>query len=228
MEAVLVRDVMQSRHVTVNFRLPVSNLADLFLQTNQHAFVVLDDNGKLFGIVSLNDYRRVSQNSTALENIPVREIATRALVTAFPDETLRAVLQRMAPRDLSRIPVVSREDQHQLLGVIRRNDIIRAYRTETARRGSPLSRLAGHPPGTRTVQLAVPADTPLLDKCLAEISFPEDFLMIHVQRLGDTILPHGDTCLQAGDIVTFLVKESDVGRLETYWQEIQKTRREGA
>lgn len=223
MEAVLVRDVMQTRHTTVNFRLPVSNLAELFLQTNQHAFVVLDDLGKLFGIVSLNDYRRVSQDNTPLDELAVRDIATKALVTAFPDETLRVVLQRMAPRDLSRIPVVSREDQHQLLGVIRRNDIVRAYRTETARRGTPLSRLAGHPPGTRTVQLAVPESTPLSDKCLAEVSFPEDFLVIHVQRMGETILPHGDTCLQPGDIVTFLVKESDIDRLESYWQSIHKT-----
>jgi chloride channel protein, CIC family len=222
MEAVLVRDVMQSRHTTVNFRVPVSNLAELFLQTNQHAFVVLDDNGKLFGMVSLNDYRRVAQSDMPLDELTVRDIATKALVTAFPDETLRVVLQRMAPRDLSRIPVVSREDQHQLLGVIRRNDIVRAYRTETARRGTPLSRLAGHPPGTRTVQLAVPESTPLSEKCLAEISFPEDFLVIHVQHMGETILPHGDTRLLPGDIVTFLVKESDIGRLESYWQNVHK------
>ncbi len=223
MEAVLVRDVMQTRHTTVNLHVPVSNLAELFLQTNQHAFVVLDDQGKLFGIVSLNDYRRVSQNNVLLDDLSVRDIATKALVTAFPDETLRVVLQRMAPRDLSRIPVVSRADQHQLLGVIRRNDIVRAYRTETARRGTALSRLAGHPPGTHTVQLAVPEETPLSEKCLAEISFPEDFLVIHVQRMGETILPHGDTCLQPGDIVTFLVKETDIDRLESYWQAIHKS-----
>jgi CIC family chloride channel protein len=222
MEAVLVRDVMQSRHTTVNYHVHVSNLAELFLQTNQHAFVVLDDNGKLFGMVSLDDYRRVSQRDIPLDELTVRDIATKALVTAFPDETLRVVLQRMAPRDLSRIPVVSREDQHQLLGVIRRNDIVRAYRTETARRGTPLSRLAGHPPGTRTVQLALPENTPLSGKCLSEVLFPEDFLVIHVQRMGETILPHGNTCLEPGDIVTFLVKESDISRLESYWKNIQE------
>jgi CIC family chloride channel protein len=222
MEAVLVRDVMQSRHTTVNYHVPVSNLAELFLQTNQHAFVVLDDNGKLFGMVSLDDYRRVSQRDMPLDELTVRDIATKALVTAFPDETLRVVLQRMAPRDLSRIPVVSREDQHQLLGVIRRNDIVRAYRTETARRGTPLSRLAGHPPGTRTVQLALPENSPLSGKCLSEVLFPEDFLVIHVQRMGETILPHGNTYLESGDIVTFLVKESDISGLESYWKNIQE------
>lgn len=222
MEAVLVREVMETKHTSVNYNVPVASLATLFLQTNQHAFVVLDDTGKLYGIVSLNDYRRVSESDKSLEHLTVKDIATRALVTAFPDETLRVVLQRMAPRDLSRIPVVSRDDQRHLLGVIRRNDIVRAYQTETARRGSTLSRLAGHPPGTLSVQLAVPEDTPLARTCLAEIHFPEDYLVIHVQRGGETILPHGDTCLQPKDIVTFLVKEHDVGGLEAFWQEIQR------
>jgi len=222
MEAVLVRDVMETKHTSVNVNVSVANLAALFLQTNQHAFVVLNDAGELYGIVSLNDYRRVSENEASLKNLKIKDIATRSLVTAFPDETLRVVLQRMAPRDLSRIPVVSREDQRKLLGVIRRNDVVRAYQTETARRGSALSRLAGHPPGTRTVQLAVPEDTPLANKCLAEVALPEDFLVIHVQRLGETILPHGDTCLQPKDIVTFLVKEADVARLEAFWRTIQE------
>jgi CIC family chloride channel protein len=222
MDAVLVRDVMDTKHTTVNYNVPVASLASLFLQTNQHSFVVLNDESKLYGIVSLNDYRRVSEDESLLKKLQIKDIATRALVTAFPDETLRVVLQRMAPRDLSRIPVVSREDQRQLLGVIRRNDIVRAYQTETARRGSALSRLAGHPPGTRAVQLVLPEDTPLASKCLAEIIMPEDFLVIHIQRTGETILPHGDTCLQPKDIITFLVKEADIGRLEAFWQEIQR------
>lgn len=137
----------------------VRSLVDLFLQTAQHAFAVLDDDGKLYGIVSLTDYRRIPQDDNLLT---VKDIATRSLVTAFPDETLRVVMHRMAPRYLSRVPVVSRDDQHLLLGVIRRNDIVRAYQIETVRRGSVASRLAGYPPGTQTVQLSVPKDTPLM------------------------------------------------------------------
>jgi CIC family chloride channel protein len=221
MEAVLVQDVMQTRHSTVNMHVPVAVLADLFLQTNQHAFAVLDDDGKLYGIVSLTDYRRVSQDGAIPTDLTVKDIATRSMVTAFPDENLRVVMQRMAPRDLSRIPVVSREDQHELLGVVRRNDIVRAYQTETARRGSALGRLTGHPPGTRSMQLCVPKNTRLAGKRLTDIVFPEDFLAIHIQRAGHTILPHGDTYLEPNDMVTFLIKENDVARLEAFWQQIQ-------
>jgi len=222
MEAVLVRDVMNTQPTTISMNVSVAVLANLFLQTNQHAFAVLDDKGKLFGIVSLMDYRSASQSSIPLDELTVREIATRSIVTAFPDENLQVVMHRMAPRDLSRVPVVSREDQHELLGVIRRNDIVRAYQTETARRGSALPPQAGHPPGTRNVQFQVPANTSLQGKCLAEIALPEEFLVIHIQREGNNILPHGNTCLEENDIVTFLVKENDVVRLENFWQKIQK------
>jgi len=223
MESVLVRDVMTTLPTTINMGVSVSVLADLFLQTNQHGFAVLDNEGKLYGLVSLTDYRRVSQGNTPLEELTVQEIATRSIVTAFPDENLRVVMQRMGPRDLSRVPVVSREDQRQLLGMVRRNDIVRAYQTETARRGATLSHLAGHPPGTRNVQLQVPHETPINGKCLAELSFPDEFLVIHIQRKGRSILPHGKTCLEPDDIVTFLVEEADVNRLEAFWAQSNQT-----
>jgi CIC family chloride channel protein len=217
MESVLVKEVMKTRPVTVNLQVSVASLADLFLQTNQHGFAVLDDAGKLYGIVSLSDYRRAVQSRTSLEGLTVKDIVNRSMVSVFPDENLRVVLQRMAPRDLSRLPVVSRTDQRELLGMIRRNDIVRAYQTETARRGSAVGQLPGNPPGTRNVQLQVPPDSAMKDKCLAELHFPEDFLVIHIQREGANILPHGNTCLEPGDIVTFLVREADVNRLEAFW-----------
>jgi Trk K+ transport system NAD-binding subunit len=74
------------------------------------------------------------------------------------------------------------------------------------------------------VQLQVPEDTPLRGKCLAELHFPEEFLVIHVQREGQNILPHGSTCLEPGDIVTFLVKEEDVNRLEAFWLKNQQVK----
>lgn len=51
---------------------------------------------------------------------------------------------------------------------------------------------------------------------------PVDFLVIHFLHKGETILPHGDTSLQPDDIVTFLVKESDIDRLEAFWKDLQK------
>ena len=85
------------------------------------------------GIISLTDVRR-AENRPDLDRLTVDEIMAKELVTAYLDETLDAVLTRMGPRDLSRLPVVDRDDETRLLGVIRRNDLVRAYTLGVARR----------------------------------------------------------------------------------------------
>jgi len=51
---------------------------------------------------------------------------------AFPDQSLYEALLRVGAQDVGRIPVVDRDDQTRLLGVLRRHDIIRAYRNKLA------------------------------------------------------------------------------------------------
>lgn len=117
--------------VTVSPKTTLEELTELFLRTNRHAFPVLDDEQRLCGIVSLSDLRAANHGSS--EEILVGEIMTRSVITAYPDETLDAVLARMGPKDLSRLPVVTREDPRRVLAVVRRNDIVRAYNLAVAR-----------------------------------------------------------------------------------------------
>ena len=114
----------------------LDELTKTFLRTNRHAFVVLDDDKRLIGIVSLSDLRRVDEEQRAA-GLSVGEIMTRSLITAFPDETLDVVLRRMGPGDLSRLPVVVRDDPTRLLGVLRRNDLVRAYSLALSREYDP-------------------------------------------------------------------------------------------
>jgi CIC family chloride channel protein len=109
----------------------LEEVSELVRRTNQHAFPVLDDRGELCGILSLTDLGRAADSSgTGV----VADFMTPGIVTAYPDETLDAVLRRMGPRDLSRLPVVARDNPRRLLGVVRRNDVVRAYNLALARR----------------------------------------------------------------------------------------------
>ncbi len=52
------------------------------------------------------------------------------LIVAYPDQSVHDVLAQFGGRDVGRIPVVGRDDQTKLLGVLRRHDIVAAYTRE--------------------------------------------------------------------------------------------------
>ncbi len=219
--SVQVKEVMNPNPITVSPDIPASTLAGLFIQTNSHGFPVVDKNGMLWGIVSLEDYRRaVGHDNQPPPDLKVADIACRNPVVTYPDETLRDAVQKMAPRDLSRLPVVDRKNPHRLLGVLRRNDIVHAYELGMVRRGFALGELPGSPPGTTTARFVLPPGSPLAGKSLSQIPLPDDVLIIHIQRGGQSVLPHGDTVLQEGDTVTILSRGGDEERLERLWAEL--------
>ena len=109
----------------------LNEVSRLFRETDRQAFPVLDEQGMICAIVSLTDLTHAKDRP---DDAVVDDVMTRQLVTAYPDETLDTVLRKMGPRDLSRLPVVSRDDPRRLLGVIRRNDVVRAYNLALARR----------------------------------------------------------------------------------------------
>ncbi len=217
MAAVTVAEVMDKAPLTVTADMSLKDLVAMFNRTNSHGFPVLDKEGNLCGIVSLRDFRRVFTPGEPIPDLTVHDIASHNPVTAFPDERLSEVLPRMAPRDLSRVPVVSREDPKKLVGVIRRHNIIRAYEMGLVRRGFALGHFPDSPPGTVTGQFPITAQSPYAGKTLAELDLPEAFLVIHVQRNGRVIMPHGDTRLLPGDTVTVLSRDGDLRELEAFW-----------
>lgn len=228
MEAVRVEEVMVAQPVTVPANLPVALLADEFLRTGRHGFPVLNEDGSLFGMVSLSDHRRVMMAGEGLSNdLLVRDIATQDLVTVLPGETVGTALRRMAPRDLSRLPVVSRENPRRLLGVVRRNDIVRAYevgaiRREEARRRAEAAQGVNN---TRAefVDVSLSPHSRAVGKTVAELGLPRETVLVSIRRGHDLIIPHGDTRLQSGDIVTALCERESVNQLKRLLSQLEAT-----
>jgi CIC family chloride channel protein len=213
MESVRVAEVMSTKPVTVGLEYHVKALPELFLQTHAHAFPVVDKKNKLIGIVSLTDYRRVSQRNAIPAELRVSDICTRVPIVAFPDESVQSVLRRMAPRDLSLLPVVSREDESRLLGIIQRNDIVKAYdRAAIAKPLNPPTNLLDIP-GAQVVDYILKDISPAANKRLAELTLPSECMVVSILRGGSTVIPHGDTLLQEGDRVKILLYGCDVSDL---------------
>jgi CIC family chloride channel protein len=209
METVQVDEVMMRQPITLPADLPVALLADEFLRTGQHGFPVLENNGYLLGVVSLGDYRRaMSMEQDPEVPLLVRHITTKNIVSVYPDESVDVALQRMAPRDLSRLPVVAREDEHRLLGEVRRNDIVHAYEVGALRREDAHYRGAQNKAVQNArvhfVEVTLTPDSHVVLKPVAEIALPRGVVLVSIRRGREMLIPHGDTQLMVGDIVTAL------------------------
>ena len=220
MESVLVSEVMVSEPVTVPRDMPVSLLTGEFLRTGRHGFAVVDDDGSLFGMVSLEDLRLVTETEpTVSDRMSVQEIATRSIVTASPDETVGMALRRMAPRDLSRLPVVSRDDPRHLLGVIRRNDIVRAYEVGVLRQEQARHRAqaiqAVNDARVEFVEVKISPGSLASGFTLAQIDLPRAAVLVSIRRGHELVIPHGDTRLEPGDVVTALCEREYSEELRT-------------
>ena len=61
--------------------------------------------------MTLQDIDRVKEQfPTTWREQPAGEVMIRTLLNAFGDETMGTALERMASRDIGRLPVVDRED----------------------------------------------------------------------------------------------------------------------
>jgi CIC family chloride channel protein len=220
METVQVSEVMVKEPVTVPIDLPAAKLADEFLRTGRHGFPVVDRDGSLFGVVSLEDYRRATNGEPAsIEKLVVGDIATRDVVSVYADETVGTALRRMAPRDISRLPVVARENPRHLVGVVRRNDIVRAYDVGALRREEARHRVdqlrAISDARTRFMEIRLKAGSYAAGRNVAEIGLPHSAVLVSIRRGRDLLIPHGDTVLQAGDVVTLLCERDHIEEVES-------------
>ncbi len=214
MQGVMVGEVMNRQPVTIRRDQTLAELYRQFQETNFLGFPVLDEKGLLWGIVTLQDMEKaLSQTAINLRGLRVEDVAVTDPVTVFPDEPIWTAIQKMAPRDLARLPVVSRREPRRLLGLISRSDILRAYDVGIVRkqRGQLLedhvTLRRQEYNGFREFRLK--KGQRAVGTLLRDLDLPESVNVVSVERDGMVLIPRGGTRFEEGDIVTvFGRKES--------------------
>ena len=209
MQGVTVREAMTTKVDTVSPTMSLDELAAEFERTHHHGFPVVDEDGNLVGVVSIQDLERAKAGGPT-DGRRVADIATTEdVLVAYPYEPMWRALRRLGRRDVGRLPVVENEGSRRLVGVVRRADIIRAYDQAIAARAQHQHRAEvlrlGQVDGTSFLQLKIPPDSPAAGRRVSELGLPEDCLIISVRRGRDLHMAHGYTTLQPGDRVTVFV-----------------------
>ncbi len=214
MQSILVEEVMNKTPVTVSKNQSVADLLAAFHTSGRNGLAVMDERGELYGMVTVNDIeRRLPGKEGKSGETRVAAVATEQPITVFPDEQVWHAIRKMAARDLARLPVVDRNDEKKLVGVISRNDIMHAYDVAIVRKQH--AQQARDRMAIRNVtemefmEICILPDNPCANKSLADIHLPHGANMISLERQDGTLyIPHGGTRLLPGDTVTVLARIS--------------------
>ena len=140
-----VRDHMTDRPRCVTPETPVVEAAQLMAAEDVGSLPILEDD-KLIGVVTDRDIvlRAVAQQKNP-QGMPVREVASRELVTVRPDEDLSEALKLMAFNQVRRLPVV--DEDNNLVGVLAQADVASAAKEKSV--GEMVAEISRTPSGPR-------------------------------------------------------------------------------
>jgi CBS domain-containing protein len=138
-----VRDIMTTDPVKVTGNTHLKEAARLMVRHRVSGLPVVDEAGKLIGILSEGDFIRREagrdrpQGVSLLDAVfgegelqpvgaeTVVEIMTRSVVTITPEATVGEAARVMGRRSVKRLPVVDLEGE--LIGIVSRSDIVGAF-----------------------------------------------------------------------------------------------------
>ena len=116
--SVMVKDVF-----TVPETMQLDEVAKLMLDNGIGSVPVIDDDGKMVGIVSKADFVTLAVG-IAFDKITVKEIMTKDLTVVSPTERLVHARRLMIEDHVGRLPVV---EDGELVGMLTSKDLMRAF-----------------------------------------------------------------------------------------------------
>jgi CBS domain-containing protein len=140
-----VREVMTDRPRCVTPETPISEAARLMKSDDVGSLPILEGE-RLAGIVTDRDIvlQAVAEEKDP-RGMPVREVASRELVTIGPEEDLSEALRLMASHQVRRIPVV--DEDSRLVGIVAQADIAREVKDKDS--GQMLQGISQMPTGPK-------------------------------------------------------------------------------
>lgn len=133
MDKLLVKDWMTKDVITVKADLTLPDTAAIMKKNSIRRLPIVDDDGKLIGILSYTDVMAASpSNATTLDiweinyllsRITIDKLMTKDPLAVSPEQTIKEAAQIMVDRKIGGLPVVDKD--HKVVGIITESDIFR-------------------------------------------------------------------------------------------------------
>jgi CBS domain-containing protein len=140
-------DIMTQDVVTVNKNQPIGDLSKIFIENHFNGVPVLDNTGKVVGVVTQGDLieqnknlhiptvialfdavlfleseKKFEDDLKKLTGSKIEDIYHKNLITVSPDTDLNEIITLMAEKNIHTLPVL---DGDKLIGIIGKRNIIR-------------------------------------------------------------------------------------------------------
>ena len=201
LDTITIGDVMAAVGEPADPTMTVGELEELLASTRHHGVPVVEG-GRLVGIASYADIAKAQSRDDS-----VASIMTERPITVTAGLPVSAALARMASLGLGRLPVVTDEDPGEIVGMFRRESVVRAYHaalgTATGRElYRERVRLRSQPDAT-FFEVALLRSSPIANQQVKDVAWPESTTLVSVRRGTNVLIPHGETMLQPADALTF-------------------------
>ncbi len=156
----LVGERMSHPVITVSPKMPMQEAHKLMRDENVRRLPVVDERGKLIGIVSESDFLHASPSDVStlsvwemnylLSKITVEKIMTSAVITTNSDTPIEEAARTMADRAIGGLPVLK---DGELVGIITETDLFKVFLEMLGAReaGVRITVLIENKPGTLSV-----------------------------------------------------------------------------
>jgi CIC family chloride channel protein len=102
-------------------------------------FPVVNHDGRMIGILSINDIREVLFEESLNHLIRASDVATHQVERVFLDDTLQAALDKMASLQVDELPVVRRQSPEEIVTMVSKREIISYYHSHVTELPAPVS-----------------------------------------------------------------------------------------
>lgn len=220
LDLLLVADAMSEDVPSVTPDTTLDALASRARAEKSHSWVVCDAEARLVGLVSLTDLERsIVEGDVGART--VRDVMTAAVVTCTPGETLREAFRRFTERDFYQIPVLDPEEGGKVVGVLRRTEMMWAFKELSDEHQRLIERTDALPKEGRFESVhaelqVTPAHHGICDHAIREIQVPEHALIALLRRGERVVVPRGFTRVEPGDVLTLITTRQYEGELRKW------------
>lgn len=128
MGSLLVRDVMNTEFDVLREDTRFREIISIMAKSKAYYFPCVDAGGRMTGIISVQDIRQFMLDEELADVVVAKDMAAPKVLFLMPDENLNDAMEKFSVRDLDELPVVADRETNIVVGMLRRKDVITAYK----------------------------------------------------------------------------------------------------